>query len=263
MGTTNPTIPRVERVNVHNEVMERLVAYVLEHGLRPGDKLPTERELTAMMGVGRSSLREATRSLAAMGVIRITPRGMYVGGGESAVLTQPIAWGLLLSAGSAREVIEVRGVVEIALAEAAATRASDEQIERLSDELRLMLETRNRPDEFADHDLAFHLQVAQAGQNAILLHVVRTIQLIIRAWIDKVIREYEHIPVSYDEHRLVYEGIAARDPEAAGEAMSTHLAAAGSRLLKTIPGGEEGGEIRFERASRSILGVIAPGLSTD
>jgi GntR family transcriptional repressor for pyruvate dehydrogenase complex len=257
----NPAIAPVERVNVHNVVMERIVTYILGHGLRPGDKLPTERELTAMLGVGRSSLREATRSLAAMGIIRIAPRGMYVSGGESAVLTQPIAWGLLLSAHSAREVIEARRVVETSLAASAAVRATQDDIDRLATALELMRETVVRPEEFVAHDLEFHLEVAHAGHNVILLHIVRTIQLVIRAWIEKVIREYEHTPVSFDEHRLIHEAIVARNPEAAAEAMGDHLSAAGSRLLKTIPDTEEGDTIRAEGVSSSSLGVIAPGLA--
>lgn len=260
MGLEGPAIRRVERVNVHNEVVERLVTYILETGLKPGDKLPTERELTTMMGVGRSSLREATRSLAAMGVIRIAPRGMYVGGGESSVLTQPFAWGLLLGAHSAREVIEARRVVETALAASAATNATDGEILRLGEELELMRSTVTEPEDYVSHDLEFHLAVARAGHNVILLHVVRTIQLVIRAWIEKVIREYEHIPVSYDEHRLVYEAILARDPKAAATAMGDHLAAAGSRLLMTIPGDDRDHRIRAEGVSSSSLGLIAPGL---
>ena len=208
MAETNPSIPPIERVNVHNVVMERIVTYILEHGLRPGDKLPTERELTAMLGVGRSSLREATRSLAAMGVDPHRASRDVRRRWRIAVLTQPIAWGLLLSAHSAREVIEARSVVETALAEFAAMRSTEDDLDRLATALELMRETVTRPEEFVAHDLEFHLEVAHAGHNVILLHVVRTIQLVIRAWIEKVIREYEHIPVSYDEHRLVYEALS-------------------------------------------------------
>lgn len=262
MSAAEPTIRRVQRVNVHNEIVERLIEFILSQGLRRGDKLPTERDLTQMMGVGRSSLREATRSLAAMGIIQIQPRGMVVGGGESAVLSTPIAWGLLLSAHSAREVIEARSVVEISLAETAAERATAEELALVEDALRRMHETVNQPDDFVVHDLAFHLAVAQAGHNVMLLHVVRTIQLVIRAWIEKVIREYEHIPVSYDEHRLVYEALIEQDPGKARAAMAAHLAAAGTRLLKTVPDSDTAYLVEGDGLG-SGLDVILPGLTND
>jgi len=263
MDGTRPLIPRVERVSVHNKVVELLVTYILEQGLQAGDKLPTERELATMMGVGRSTLREATRSLAAMGVIRIKPRGTYVGGGESSILTQPFAWGLLMGAHSAREVIEARSVVETALTESAATNATDEDLTRLREALEAMHATVTEPEEYVSNDLAFHLAVARAGHNVILLHVVRTIQLVIRAWIEKVIREYERTPVSYDEHRLVYEAIQERDAARAREAMAAHLGAAGSRLLMTIPPDGDARSLPTGGLADTALGLIVPGLARE
>src|ERR1700737_876636 len=76
-----------------DEITRRLVQLILDEGLKPGHKLPSERPLIARLGVGRSSLREAVRSLRAAGVIDVAGgEGMFVGRGEPALQVSPLAW---------------------------------------------------------------------------------------------------------------------------------------------------------------------------
>ena len=102
----------IARTSVFDEVSDRLVRFIISQGLRPGDKLPPERELGAQLQVGRSSIREAIKALSAIGVVEVSPRGMAVGRGDASLLTKPLTWGLLMTTQTAQEVVDARAVVE-------------------------------------------------------------------------------------------------------------------------------------------------------
>src|SRR5262245_35819330 len=92
------TFAPITRTTVADEIVKRLVDLILEGRLKPGDKLPSERELMDRLAVGRSSLREAIKMLRAIGVVDVAAgEGMFVGRGDASALTQPLSWGLLLS----------------------------------------------------------------------------------------------------------------------------------------------------------------------
>jgi GntR family transcriptional repressor for pyruvate dehydrogenase complex len=224
----------IARTSVFDEVFDRLVGFIINEGLRPGDKLPPERELGTQLQVGRSSIREAIRAMSAIGVVEVTPRGMVVGRGDASLLTKPLSWGLLMTPTTAREVVEARAVVETALAAMAAEHASARDLEELQARLSEMASALDDPDRYATGDVAFHHSVARAGRNVVLSHVVQMLRHVSRAWIDIVISGYEVRPASLEEHTKIYVAICSHDPEAARAAMAAHLEAAGERLLTVI-----------------------------
>lgn len=224
----------IARTSVFDEVFDRLVGFIINTGLRPGDKLPPERELGMQLQVGRSSIREAIKAMSAMGIVDVSPRGMVVGRGDASLLTKPLSWGLLMTTKSAREVVEARAVVETALAAMAAERATAEDLRDLQARFDELAATLDDADRYATGDVAFHQAVARAGRNVVLSHVVQMLRHVSRAWIDMVISGYEVRPASLEEHRRIYEAICSHDPDAARAAMAAHLEGAGSRLLTVI-----------------------------
>jgi len=227
----------IARVTVSDEIVRRIIGFILELQLKPGDKLPTERELMAQLSVGRSSLREAIKTLSAVGVVRVAGReGMFVGGGDSTLFSKPLSWALLLGERSARSVVEARRAVEVELAGLAAERASDEGLAAIEHSLTNMRAAISDPQAFTRSDLEFHLTVAHAADSEVLYQLLQTLRHIVQAWIEKVLSGNEGHPRSFEEHVRLVEAIRTRDSAAAREAMALHLDRAAQRLLDVVAG---------------------------
>lgn len=225
----------IPRLTITDQIVERITAFILDERMRPGDKLPSERELMVRLGVGRSSLREAIKTLSAIGVVVVQiGDGMYVGSGQAAVLTKPLSWGLLIGDHTVREVIEARRLVEMELSAFAAARATDEELAAISAQIAAMRAGHDDAEAFTQADQAFHLAVATGAHNGVLYHVLETLRHVIRVWMFKT---YVSNPIRHDgitEHEAIEAALRARDPEAARAAMAKHLDAAGAHLLKLV-----------------------------
>ncbi len=225
----------IPRLTITDQIVERITAFILDERLRPGDKLPSERELMVRLGVGRSSLREAIKTLSAIGIVVVQiGDGMYVGSGQAAALTKPLSWGLLISNHTVREVIEARLIVETELAALAAIRASEEELAAMHTQIEVMRCGRNDAEIFTASDQAFHMAVASGAHNGVLYHMLETLRHVVRVWIFKT---YMSNPVRYDaipEHEAIIAAIAAHDPEAARAAMAQHLNKAATYLLNVL-----------------------------
>lgn len=220
------------RNRIPDEIAERITRYILDQGLKSGDKLPSERDLMARFGVGRSSLREAIKTLVAIGVVHVqVGDGMFVGRGEPAALTRLLSWSLLIGEHSIREVIEARRAVEQELVGLAATRATDAEIAAIGDILATLRANITDANVYSQYDEEFHLAIARAARNSVLYQVLDTLRSIVRIWIYKTFVEYEDKDPGYYEHAAIYEALAARDVSAARAAIAAHLDAAGDRLL--------------------------------
>lgn len=222
----------ISKTTLSEEIASRLTGYILEMGLKPGDQLPPERELIARLKVGRSSLREALKILGAVGAVDVQGReGTFVGRGGASLLAKPLFWNLLLENRSMEEVIEARRIIEVDLAGLAAERADEEEVGAVGHQLELMRASVGDADTYSEHDVEFHLAVAEAGHNSILSQVLVTTRHILRAWIRKNISDVGGTPHSLNEHVPIYEAIARHDVEAAREAMEQHLERAASRIV--------------------------------
>lgn len=225
----------IPRLTITDQIVERITAFILDERMRPGDKLPSERELMVRLGVGRSSLREAIKTLSAIGVVVVQiGDGMYVGSGQAAVLTKPLSWGLLIGDHTVREVTEARRLVEMELCAFAATRATDEQLAAISAELEAMRVGRDDAEAFTRADQAFHLAIATGAHNGVLYHVLETLRHVIRVWMFKT---YISNPIRHDgiiEHEAIEAALYAHDPDAARAAMAKHLDAASGHLLELV-----------------------------
>jgi GntR family transcriptional regulator, transcriptional repressor for pyruvate dehydrogenase complex len=236
----SPHLAPITRTTVTDEIVKRLVNLILDEGLKPGDKLPPERELMVRLSVGRSSLREAIKTLSAVGVVEVSVgEGMFVGRGDTSVLTKPLSWGLLMGERSTREVIEARHVVEIELAGLAALRGTDEEIEAIKERLLAMHEVFEDADSYSRADLEFHLAVAEAAHNRVLYQVLDTLRHIVRVWIARVHIGHASTGQSIAEHDAIYEAIRAHDEDAARKAMEKHLDRASALLEEMISANQQ------------------------
>lgn len=217
-------------------VATRLLDLFTSGSIEPGTRLPPERQLSQTLQVGRSAVREALAALEILGVVDVRAgSGTYLRGSVSELLPQSLRWGILIGARDTRELIEVRGALEIYAARLAAERLDDESVEVLRGHLARMREHRSDSRAFVEADLQFHHELASATGNAVLLDLLQVIRSLLRVWADRAVADADEIAAALDEHTAVYEAIADRDPHRAASAMADHMATAGRRLAGQVP----------------------------
>ena len=209
---------------------EQVVAFVrglIDRGrLRPGDRLPAERELATQIGVSRPSVRAGLHALAAMGVVRSRHgSGTYIPAGPPLLGSEPLSFLAALHGFTRDEMYEARRILETEAAGLAADRATSDHLATLADEVAGLFANRDNPIQFLVHDINFHRAVADAACNAIVgalvgmvsaLYYERRRETAARAS-DSDLRD------AAEAHRRIYQAIRARDGEAARRAMNEHL----------------------------------------
>jgi DNA-binding FadR family transcriptional regulator len=214
----------VTRDALPDQIAQRLIALITEKHLKPGDRLPPERELSATMGVSRSSLREALRALAMLGVAEMRQGdGTYLTALDPETLMRPVGLVLALSDAGLTELFEARKLVEPGLAKLAAERISDEDAAELAHCAAGTHDVLQDPEAFMWADIELHAKIARAACNAVL---ERLLESIAGMGIASRRRTGRLAPVreqSAHDHVEIAAAIAAHDGDAAFAAMLRHL----------------------------------------
>ena len=221
-----PNYQPLERRKVYEQIAEQLLAQIGSGRLRPGEPLPPERELTESFGVGRSSIREALRMLESQGVISAN-------GGSFAVadVANPLnsSFRLLFTLderAGMHDLFELRRILDCEAAALAAERFGEQHLREMDTaiaEMDASLAADGSGDRFIDADLRFHLAVAEATGNRLLLHSMQAVRDVVRRALMTVFvipRSPERAVV---EHRAIRAAIAAGDPARARREMFNHL----------------------------------------
>jgi GntR family transcriptional repressor for pyruvate dehydrogenase complex len=212
----------IEIQGVSDAISERILKLVSTGALKPGDALPPQRQLASQLGVSLSSLREALFALAAIGVIEVKRgRGTFVCDHPADSLVKQLDWALLMQEEETRELFEARQVIDVSVAGYAAERATDEQIARMSALFEGMMESwKARNLRLLDEqDLHFHLAVAEAAGNSLLLHLVQSLYAVV----DRFIKVVPHTKAGMENHRRVLQAIVERDSAKAEAAVRVLL----------------------------------------
>ncbi|MGD9714859.1 MAG: FadR/GntR family transcriptional regulator [Thermomicrobiales bacterium] len=229
------SIDPIRREPVATQVARRLVEVILSGQIEPGTRMPSERQLAESFGVGRSAMREALKALSLIGLVEVRQGdGTYLRRADSALLPEVIEWGLLLGEPRTMDLVEARQEIEIVLAGLAAQRRSDDQIARLKIALDRMKHAQT-PDDFVEHDIMFHMTLAEAAGNSALRDIHSSIQALLRAWILRALGGVSAIQLSHAEHIPIVEAVEAGDSGNARAAMQTHMEAAAERLKVNLP----------------------------
>jgi GntR family transcriptional regulator, transcriptional repressor for pyruvate dehydrogenase complex len=225
LGT--PNYQPVERRKVYEQIAEQLLAQIGGGRLKPGDPLPSERELTESFGVGRSSIREALRMLESQGVISSN-------GGSFAVadVANPLNSSLRLlfaldERAGMHDLFELRRILDSEAAALAAERRRDDHLEEMDAAIAAMdsaLSDSGRGDRFIDADLRFHLAVAEATGNRLLLYSMQAVRDVVRRALMTVFLIPRSPERAVVEHRAIRAAIAAGDAGLARREMLAHLA---------------------------------------
>jgi GntR family transcriptional repressor for pyruvate dehydrogenase complex len=192
--------------------------------LRPGDRLPSEREFAKRLGISRASLRAGLRFLSAIGVL--TSRhgsGSYIADGPPALDSEPLHMLAALHGFTTEKMFEARRLVEVAVAGLAAKNATDADLRKMSEEVTETYAALDKPQEYLVHDFGFHRAVAVASGNPILATFMEMITDVLEKRRSQTIDRSHDLKESAEMHRKIYRAIRARNAEAARAAMSEHL----------------------------------------
>ncbi len=215
-------------------VAQVLLDYILAGHVGPGERLPSERQLSDALGIGRSVVREGVKSLGVLGLVEFRHGGgTYLRSRESELLPEVIRWGLLLGERRIADLIEARRFLEVELAGLAAVRRSPEQLAALEDAMDAM-DGAEISDDFVAADLAFHFALAAASENSALIDIHTSIASLLRVWMQRNSEAVASFERSCAEHRRILEAVRSQDAEAAREASREHMSGATQRLLDTL-----------------------------
>ncbi|WP_309066197.1 FadR/GntR family transcriptional regulator [Microbacterium sp.] len=194
--------------------------------LRPGDRLPSEGELSDRLGVSRGSMREAIRMMAALGVLETRHgSGSYVGDLNAADLIRSLSLTVgLLPLDSILELYEMRRALEAHAASLASARIDDDVVAELGGVLD-ELERTEDPEAQSELDHHFHMRIAEVAGNEALASMLAVFRSRSRAYRIFTTDSAAEIKLHSDAgHRAILRGLQARDPIAAGAAAAGHVA---------------------------------------
>jgi DNA-binding FadR family transcriptional regulator len=225
----------VARGTLPQEIVSAIAELIMKRVWKPGDCIPPEKELAARFAVGRSTIREAVKSLVILGVIEARPGdGSYIREASSELLSGAFQWGSLLTEQNLGDLVDVRVLIEVECAGRAAVAGDPALPANLLRIVERMSEERNHPEPFMKLDNKFHIEIAAALRNPLYLSLSRTIQRLVAVWYEHTFRMERTKASTIKEHLAIAKAIQAQDKKAAREAMRQHLLNAAERLRKVV-----------------------------
>ncbi len=246
----------ITRRKVYELVAEHLLGEMSEGRMKPGDAIPTERDLTQSYRVGRSSVREALRMLESQGLIRSLGNGAFVVTGDRHLLNQSLRLLLALDEVNLHELYEVRKILEAEAAALAATRRSDEHLRRIEQTIEQMAAGLNSQELYSRADLQFHLELAAATRNRVIVRMMEGIRDLLHRTLASVYLIPGSPARTLEQHRSILDAIVSGSPDAARSAMLRHLTRVEEDIHSMrvadprVPGSDEGEEIAGRHSGR-------------
>lgn len=245
MESKGPFAPISRTKSLVERAKEQLEALIVEGSLSPGELLPPERKLGDMLGVSRTVVREAVRSLTARGLLEVrSGAGTFVRALGPGIFHDPMDLLVRASRLRAEQIYEVRSVLEITVAGLAAERAGVEEIAALEVEVAALRQENAPAGEYAQHDFRFHIRLAESTHNALFLALVNSVSVITIRTMQRMYAAGSHKTPFWRftlvEHSAILDRIRQRDAEGARRAMADHMEKALARLKEVRrPGADD------------------------
>ncbi len=207
---------------VYEQIVEQIEDSILNGRLKPGDQLPSERELAQQFGVSRTAVREAVKALHERGRLEAyAGRGTFITDATSHGIRDSLD--RVIRVGGTAHLADILVMLEPEIAALAATKSGDQQIATMRETIRAMDEAVDNPDAYIDADLDFHLTLAEAAGNPFILALIDSIVDVLREKRLRVFRVKGGAERARLHHQRILDAIEGRDPAKAREAMRAHL----------------------------------------
>ncbi len=220
----------VQQEKLSHGVIRQVESLILRGILRPGERLPSERELSERMGVSRPSLREALADLQDRGLLMSKAgAGVYVADVLGSAFSPALVTLFATHDTAVFDYISFRRDMEGLAAERAARLASDTDLKVINaifEKMEAAHQKRNPADE-ARLDADFHLSIIEASHNVIMLHMMRSMYELLREGVfynrTVMFKQRMTRDTLLDQHRMINTALQSRDPQAARAAVESHL----------------------------------------
>ncbi|PYT72704.1 MAG: GntR family transcriptional regulator [Acidobacteria bacterium] len=215
----------VRSSRLYEQIVQQVEESIQKGALKTGDKLPPERELAQQFGVSRTAVREAVKALREKGFVEAYPgRGTFI----METSAHPIRLSLdrMVKAGQAegsRYLTEVREMMEPEIAALAAERAEAEDLAAMHESFEVMERAKRDPDAFIEADLDFHLALAEAAANPIILSLIDSIVGLLREQRMGIFQVEGGPERGQYHHKKILDAVEHRDAAGAREAMKAHM----------------------------------------
>ncbi len=224
-------IKKIKKTTVVEQVMEQIKALISSGAYKPGDKIPTELELSESFGVGRSSIREAIKIFNYLGVLRSqAAKGTFVQE-RSNISSESLTWSLLLGDDELNEMIDLRGSIEIwamfKLVDEIASKSSGGNI--VVKDLKTIVEkmrtyaTNNERDSLIEADFKFHNAIIQGCSNTLFSSLFKTLKSFLYNEIEQSQLDYTDLTMIPEEHELLLDALLSGKKSSVYSAYSDHI----------------------------------------
>lgn len=213
------SLPRLKAMrrkeHLYKSVQEEIKAYILAHALKPGDELPPETELSAQLGVSRNSVREAVKSLEALGILEARPgAGLFVRAFSFDPLLNNLGYGLLFDIKQLSDLLEARVLLEVGMVPRVMEEATSEQITRLREALDEMRQGAERGEYAVEADRCFHQLLYENTGNTVVARLVDIFWAIFQQARERgAIPEPADLMETYRQHAQIVDALEKRNVE--------------------------------------------------
>lgn len=215
----------IQTSRLYEQIVQQIEDSIVNGALKPGDQLPAERELAVQFGVSRTAVREAVKTLREKGLVEAySGRGTFITNGTSNAIRQSLD--RMVKIGQPEGVIhlaEVRAILEPEIAALAATRIEEQQVATMREAVAVMDLAKHDPDAYIEADLDFHLSLAEAAANPLILSLIDSIVGVLREQRLRIFNVPGGPERGQVHHKRILAAIEQRNPEKARQAMRVHL----------------------------------------
>jgi len=225
LAGVTPVYKVVRTSRLYEQIVQQIEASVLNGTLKPGDQLPAERELAQRLGVSRTAVREAVKALREKGLVEAySGRGTFVTDGTTQAARQ--SFDLMVKLGQQEgspHLSELRLILEPGIAALAAERVKREDLQALREAVAVMERAQKDPEAYIEADLDFHLALAEAAANPLILSLIDSIVGLLREQRIKIFNVEGGPQRGQFHHKRILEAMERGDAEQARSAMRAHL----------------------------------------
>lgn len=229
-----PAVPRagerlvyklVRTSRLYEQIVQQIEESIVKGDLKPGDQLPAERDLAQRFGVSRTAVREAVKALREKGLVEAySGKGTFITDGTTQAVRQSLD--LMVKIGQTEgtnHLAELRAILEPEIAALAAARIQDPELATMREAVSIMDASGKDPEAYIEADLDFHLALAEAAANPLILSLLDSIVGLLREQRLRIFRVPGGPERGQIHHKRILEAVERRDIQKAREVMRAHL----------------------------------------
>jgi GntR family transcriptional repressor for pyruvate dehydrogenase complex len=215
----------VKASRLYEQIVQQVEESILQGRLKPGDQLPAERDLAQRFGVSRTAVREAVKTLSEKGLVEShSGRGTFVTKPSSQSIWQSLDLMIRINQQEgAAHLADLRQILEPEIAALAAPRIEEQLIATMRETVAIMDRSMLDPEAYIEADLDFHLALAEAAGNPLVLSLLDSIVGLLRQQRSRIFKVYGGPERGQFHHKRILAAIEARDADGARDAMRAHL----------------------------------------